>query len=107
MAEEEPFSLTSIAKSQRIPAKEFEKQYKEHLSGFKDWDQKDHAEQWMIFPQNIGKRLSLDEVDISNGELYTVLTNKEFHGRKKALVAMIKGTKSAEVALILAKIPQA
>lgn len=105
MAEEEPSSLTSIARSQRIPAKEFEKQYKEHLSGFKDWEQKEHAEEWMIFPQNIGKRLSLDEVDISNGELYTVVTNKEFHGKKRALVAMIQGTKSKDIATILAKIP--
>ena len=89
MAEEEPSSLTSIARSQRIPAKEFEKQYKDHLSGFQDWDQKEHAEEWMIFPENIGKNLSLDEVALTNGELYTILTNKQFHGKKRALVAMI------------------
>lgn len=99
-------SLASIARSQRLPAKEFEKQYKDHLSGFHAWDQKSHAEDWIIFPENIGKRLSLDEADLTNGELYTVLTNKEFHGRRRTLVAMIKGTKSEDVALILAKIPQ-
>ena len=38
------------------------------MSGFKDWDQKDHAEEWIIFPENIGKHLSLDEVAITNGE---------------------------------------
>ena len=76
------------------------------MSGFKDWEQKDHSEEWIIFPQNIGKRLSLDEVAITNGELYTVLTNKEFHGKKRALVAMIQGTKSKDVATILAKIPK-
>jgi transposase len=106
MAEEEPSSLSSIAKSQRIPAKEFEKQYKEHLSGFHDWDQKEHAEQWMIFPENIGKNLSLDEVALTNGELHTVLTNKQFHGKKRALVAMLAGTKSRDVAFILSKIPK-
>jgi len=106
MAEEEPSSLASIAKSQRLPIKEFEKQYKDHLSGFHEWDQKEHAEEWMIFPENIGERLSLDEVALTNGELYTVLTNKEFHGKKRALVAMIQGTKSKEVAAILAKIPE-
>jgi transposase len=106
MAEEEPSSLASIARSQKIPEKEFEKQYKEHLSGFKDWQQKDHAEEWMLFPANIGQRLSLDEVAITNGELYTVLTNKEFHGRRRALVAMIQGTRSKDVATILAKIPE-
>jgi len=59
----------------------------------------------MLFPDNIGQRLGLDEVAITNGELYTVLTNKEFHGRRRALVAMIQGTRSKDVATILAKIP--
>ena len=76
------------------------------MSGFKDWDQKDHAEEWIIFPENIGKHLSLDEVAITNGELYTVLTNKEFHGKKRALVAMVQGTRSKDVAAVLAKIPE-
>jgi len=104
--EEEPSSLASIAKSQRLPIKEFEKQYKDHLSGFKDWDQLEHAEEWIIFPENIGKQLSLDEVALTNGELYTVLTNKEYHGKKRALVAMVQGTKSKNVAAILEKIPE-
>lgn len=106
MAEEEPSSLASIARSQRIPEKEFEKQYKEHLSDFKNWDQLEHAEEWIIFPQNIGQRLSLDEVALTNGELYTILTNKAAHGKKGALVAMIRGTKSKDVSAILAKIPE-
>ena len=60
----------------------------------------------MLFPENIGKRLSLDEVALTNGELYTVITNKEFHGKKKALVAMVEGTRSKDVAAILAGIPE-
>jgi hypothetical protein len=28
-------------------------------------------------PENLGKRLSIDEIALSNGELYTILTNKE------------------------------
>lgn len=105
MAEEEPFSLASIAKFQKIPIKEFEKQYKNHLSGFNDWNQKDHSEEWMLFEKNIGEKLSIDEVAISNGELFTILTNKAFHGKKKALVASVKGTKASDVNNILAKIP--
>ena len=76
------------------------------MSGFHDWDQKQHAEEWMIFPENIGERLSLDEVALTNGELYTILTNKAFHGKKRALVAMVAGTKSKDVASILSKIPE-
>jgi transposase len=98
-------SLASIAVAQKIPAKEFEKQYKNHLSGFKDWNQKDHAEKWMIFPKNIGRHLSIDEVAVTNGELYTVITNKAAHGKQGALVAMIEGTKVNDIAPILAQMP--
>lgn len=59
----------------------------------------------MLFPENIGPKLSIDEVDLTNGELYTVITNKAAHGRKGALVAMCEGTKAAEIAAILAQIP--
>lgn len=59
----------------------------------------------MLFPENLGSHLSLDEVNISNGELYTVLTNKKGKGKKGSLVAMVKGTKSSVVTNILSKIP--
>jgi transposase len=75
------------------------------LSGFKNWDQKEHADKWMLFPENVGKHLSIDEVAVTNGELYTVITNKAAHGKRKALVAMIEGTKVADITPILAKIP--
>ncbi len=84
---------------------EFEQQYKDHLSGFHTWEQKAHAEKWMLFENNIGSKLSIDEVEVTNGELYTVLTNKAAHGKKKALVAMCEGTKASEIAPILGQIP--
>jgi hypothetical protein len=42
---------------------------------------------------------------VTNGELYTVLTNKAAHGKQGALVAMMEGTKVCDMAPILAKIP--
>lgn len=98
-------SLATIARGNQLPVKEFEQQYKEHLSGFKDWDQKDHAEKWMLFSNNVGTRLSIDEVAVTNGELYTVVTNKKAHGKKKALVSMVEGTKSGDIARVLNQIP--
>jgi transposase len=74
------------------------------LSGFKDWEQKDHADKWMLFPENIGKHLSIDEVAVTNGELYTVITNKAAHGKRGALVGMIEGIKATDIIPILAKI---
>lgn len=95
----------AIAKANRIDGKSFEKQYKYFLSEYTNWKDKSHAEDWLIFPHNIGKQLSIDEVALSNGELYTVVTNKYAKGKKGALVTMGKGTKYEEIRDILLKIP--
>jgi len=91
--------------SARLPIKEFEKQYKDHLSGYHTWDQKDHADTWLLFPKNIGLNLSIDEVAVTNGELYTIITNKAAKGGKGALIAIVAGTKAKDVSFVLAKIP--
>jgi len=59
----------------------------------------------LLFTENIGVHLSLDETAFSNGDLYTILTNKKAKGKKGAIVAMIKGTKADTVIKILNKIP--
>ena len=59
----------------------------------------------MIYPQNIGEHLSIDELSLSKGELYTFVTNKNGKGKKKTLVAIIKGTKSQDIIDVLNKIP--
>nr|WP_228384117.1 transposase [Sphingobacterium sp. dk4302] len=59
----------------------------------------------MIFPQNISGHLSIDETCLSHGELYTVVTNKEAHGKKGTIVAILSGTKSENIIPILQKIP--
>jgi len=43
------------------------------LSDFKNWQAADHAEEWLIFPQNTGTHLSMDETSLSSGEPYTVI----------------------------------
>ena len=47
--------------------------------------------------KNIGKHLSIDEVSLSQGELYTIVTNKAAKGRKGALVAIVKGTENGSI----------
>jgi transposase len=42
---------------------------------------------------------------LSNGELYTIVTNKSAKGKKGAILAMIKGTKATTIIKILSKIP--
>jgi transposase len=68
------------------------------------WNQKSHAKEWLIFPENIGKRLSIDETSLSNGELYTILTNKAAKGKKGSIVAMVAGTKAELVIAVIEKI---
>jgi len=60
----------------------------------------------MLFPKNLGEYLSIDETSLSNGELYTILTNKEAKGKKGAIVAMIKGTESDYLISKLKKLPE-
>ena len=79
----------------------FEKQYKETLSGFRTWDQLEHAEEWQLFPENIGTRLAVDESSLSNGELYTFETNRDAHTRECSLIAVVAGTKSQDVIAVL------
>lgn len=59
----------------------------------------------MIYEQNIGEHLSIDEVSLSKGELYTFVTNKSGRGKKGTLVASIKGTKSQDIIDVIALIP--
>lgn len=65
--------------------------YKDKLSGYRKWQQLGHADEYVLHGSNIGENLSIDETSLSNGEVYTVVTNKAAKGRKGALVAMIKG----------------
>jgi len=58
----------------------------------------------MLFENNIGKKLSLDETSLSKGELYTYLTNKQGKGKQGTLIASIKGTKSKEISAVINKI---
>ena len=83
-----------------------QKHYKNNLSGFKDWDQKDHAEDWLLFEENLNERLGLDETSLSNCELFTILINKAADGLKGSIVAIIKGTKSENIITVHHKIDQ-
>ena len=84
----------------------FEKQYKESLSGFRRWEQLEHADEWLLFADNIGPRLAIDETSLSNGELYTFVTNRDAHTREQSLVAVVSGTSSEDIIDVLKMIGQ-
>lgn len=89
-----------------MDGKQLQSQYKEHLSDYKDWEQKEHAQDYILYPKNAGYRLCIDETALSKGELYTIIINKDKHGRKGSIVAVIKGTKAEDVIAVLMLIPE-
>lgn len=66
---------------------------------------KEHAEEYLVFAKNIGTRLCIDETSLSNGELYTIVTNPDRKKHKECLVAILKGTKSEDIINVLKYIP--
>ena len=99
--ETSPVTCRTLETFYHINAHTFEKQYKETLSNFRDWEQLDHAEEWLLFPENIGQHLAIDESSLSNGELYTFVTNRDRHTGEGSLVAVVSGTKSEDVIQVL------
>lgn len=79
-------------------------QYKEHFSDYRRWDQLSHAGDWLLFDENLGESLSIDETCLSSGEVYTFLANKASKGGRGTLVAVVRGTKAEEVIRVLEKV---
>ena len=104
--ETSPVTCHTLEEFYHVDTRTFEKQYKEVLSGFRRWDQLEHADEWLLFPDNIGPRLAIDESSLSNGELYTFVTNRDAGTRAQSLVAVVAGTKSEDVIAVLERIDE-
>ena len=88
-----------------VNGKKLQRQYRTKLSDYKDWKHRYNASNGMVFPENMGPFLSIDEVCLSHGELYTVLTNKTAKGKKGTIVAILKGTNSESIIPLLKQLP--
>ena len=98
-------SICVLAERYGVKGQTPRKQYKEKISDYRNWDQLEHAHDYLLYPENIGENLSLDETCLSNGDVYTILTNKAAKGRKGALVAMVRGVATDAVSGILRRLP--
>lgn len=97
--------MSNIASYYQVNSQKLQRHYKKRVSGFKDWEQLSHAEDYLIYPQNITDKLSIDEVSLSKGELYTFVTNKNTKVKnKKSVVAIINGTEAKTIQAVLEKI---
>ena len=100
----ETITARQIGYTYMINSTTFAKRYKDTLSNCETWEQKEHASEWIFLPQNVGKEHGIDETSLQ-GELYTIVHNKEAHGRKGAIVAVVKGTNPADVLRVLMQLP--
>jgi len=98
-------TISNIASYYFVNSQKLQRHYKQIISGFKEWVQLSHAEDYLIFPENITERLSIDELSLSKGELFTFVTNKNIQVKnKKSLVAVINGTEAKVIQEVLCKI---
>ena len=95
----------SVGRSHGIDGDYLGQVYKDHLSGYEHWDQKAHAKEWILTAKNMGRHLSIDE-SMYCGRLYTFVSNKDAHGGRGTIIAIIAGVKAATVLRWLLEIPE-
>lgn len=98
--------MSTIAGYYKVKPDKLYRSYKKKISNFKTWDQKQHARDYLIYPQNISPHLAIDEVSLSKGELYTFVTSKAHKTNKRKLVAVINGTEAKNIIEVLNKISE-
>ena len=97
--------MKNIASYYGVDSQKLQRHYKHKVSGYKQWDQLSHAQDYLIYPENITDKLSIDEVSLSKGELYTFVTNKNVNVKnRKSVVAVINGTEAKVIQEVLEKI---
>lgn len=94
-------SLRHIAQMYNLNGKYYSELYRNKLSGYPQWQMRQMGCGFYFNGDNIGPYMSLDETCLSNGEVWTFLTNKQAHGGKGTLAAAIPGTRSDEIISIL------
>jgi len=100
-----PVTARTVGRSCGIDGDNLGRAYKDHLSGFRAWDQAGHADEWMLLAENIGPRMSIDETQLHD-DLFTILSNKDGHGGPGTVAAVTAGTSADEVLGTLMRIPE-
>jgi transposase len=92
--------ISSIARRNKTHPQKLRRAYKENLSQFLKFHnihEEMFTEEAFVFPKNIGPNMGIDETGLLNGDLYTILYNKDKKGKQGSLAAIIKGTKASTV----------
>ena len=78
--------------------------YKKKWSAYQEWDQKPYAQNYLLFPENRSTHFAIDEVSLTRGELYTIVSSRTTSGRKGKLIAVVAGTKAEDLISVLRKL---
>src|SRR5574344_216326 len=89
--------IRHIAQMYCVNGKHFADLYRNKISGYANWCAEGLGCGFYFNAANIGPYMSLDETCLSNGEVWTFLTNKDGHGGRGTLAAAIPGTKSDDI----------
>jgi transposase len=101
-----PDTMANIASYFQVSSAKLQRHYKHQISGYKQWEQLSHADDYLVFPDNMTDQISIDEVSLSKGELYTIVTNKNTKCKnKQSLIAIINGTDAQTIESVLNKLP--
>lgn len=73
-----------------VNGKYFADLYRNKLSGYAQWCESELGCGFYFNAANIGPYMSLDETCLSNGEVWTFLTNKDGHGGRGTLAVSIR-----------------
>ena len=65
------------------------------------FESKDFMDEWLLFPDNIGSCLAINEFSLFKGELYTFVTNCETRTREQSQVTVVAGTEADDVIAVL------
>lgn len=90
-------SIKHIAQMYCVNGKYFAGLYRNKFSGYAEWREDGLDCGFYFNSANIGPYMSPDETCLSNGEVWTFLTNKDGHGGRGTLAAAFPGTKSDEI----------
>lgn len=103
--ETEPLPIKTIGRFYGVNGDTLRRLYKYKLSGYTQWEgmkvTKFGGIAYVAFEENCSAYLSIDETALSSDELFTIVTSKDGHGGPGTLVAMLYGTKAADITEVL------
>ena len=96
----EAVTAKSLSHTYMINDGTFAKNYKEVINDFSSWEQREHASKQVLLPENMGEHLGIGETSFCH-EVYTILHNKDRHGKKHTIITIVKETKPSNVIIVL------